>query len=106
MIALFSPRRLGALLAKEFIQMRRDRITFAMMLAVPVLQLLLFGYAINNDPRGLPAAILALGQDRYTRAVVSALEVSNYYRFGERPQSGAPSQVRSAQRRMRGQSDV
>jgi ABC-2 type transport system permease protein len=92
MIALFSPRRLGALLAKEFIQMRRDRITFAMMLAVPVLQLLLFGYAINNDPRGLPAAILALGQDRYTRAVVSALEVSNYYRFGERPQSAAEAE--------------
>lgn len=83
----FSPRRLGAILAKEFVQMRRDRITFAMMLVVPVIQLLLFGYAINNDPRGLPAAILALGQDRYTRAVVSALEVSNYYRFGERPQS-------------------
>ena len=62
MIGLFSPRRLGAMLAKEFVQMRRDRITFAMMLAVPIVQLLLFGYAINNDPRGLPAAILALGQ--------------------------------------------
>ncbi|QEL21152.1 ABC transporter permease [Bosea sp. F3-2] len=92
MSALFSIRRLGALLAKEFVQMRRDRITFAMMLAVPILQLLLFGYAINNDPRGLPAAILALGQDRYTRAVVSALEVSNYYRFRERPQSAAQAE--------------
>ncbi len=92
MIGLFSPRRLGAMLAKEFVQMRRDRITFAMMLAVPIVQLLLFGYAINNDPRGLPAAILALGQDRYTRAVVSALEVSNYYRFGERPQSAAEAE--------------
>ena len=92
MIALFSPRRLGAILAKEFVQMRRDRITFAMMLAVPIVQLLLFGYAINNDPRGLPAAVLALGQDRYTRAVVSALEVSNYYRFGERPQSAAEAE--------------
>ncbi len=92
MTGLFSLRRLGAMLAKEFVQMRRDRITFAMMLAVPILQLLLFGYAINNDPRGLPAAILALGQDRYTRAVVSALEVSNYYRFGERPQSAAEAE--------------
>lgn len=92
MIGLVSPRRLGAILAKEFVQMRRDRITFAMMLAVPIIQLLLFGYAINNDPRGLPAAILALGQDRYTRAVVSALEVSNYYRFGERPQSAAEAE--------------
>ncbi len=92
MTGLFSPRRLGAMLAKEFVQMRRDRITFAMMLAVPIIQLLLFGYAINNDPRGLPAAILALGQDQYTRAVVSAMEVSNYYRFGERPQSAAEAE--------------
>ncbi|MBN9450968.1 MAG: ABC transporter permease [Bosea sp.] len=92
MTGLISTRRLGAMLAKEFVQMRRDRITFAMMLAVPIIQLLLFGYAINNDPRGLPAAILALGQDRYTRAVVSALEVSNYYRFGERPQSAAEAE--------------
>lgn len=92
MTGLFSPRRLGAMLAKEFVQMRRDRITFAMMLAVPIVQLLLFGYAINNDPRGLPAAILALGQDQYTRAVVSAMEVSNYYRFGERPQSAAEAE--------------
>lgn len=92
MSTMISLRRLGAMLAKEFVQMRRDRITFAMMLAVPVIQLLLFGYAINNDPRGLPAAVLALGQDRYTRAVVSALEVSNYYRFGERPQSAAEAE--------------
>ncbi|MGO4174402.1 ABC transporter permease [Bosea sp. TAF32] len=92
MSAFFSIRRLGALLGKEFVQMRRDRITFAMMLAVPILQLLLFGYAINNDPRGLPAAILALGHDRYTRAVVSALEVSDYYRFRERPQSAAQAE--------------
>lgn len=84
--------RLGAVLAKEFVQMRRDRITFAMMLAVPIVQLLLFGYAINNDPKGLPAAILALGQDRYTRAVVSALEVSDYYRFDNRPQSVAEAE--------------
>jgi len=76
-----SPARLGALLTKEFIQMRRDRITFAMMLAVPLVQLLLFGYAINSDPKQLPAALLALSQDRYTRAMVSALETTGYYRF-------------------------
>ena len=52
-----SAGRLGAILAKEFVQMRRDRITFAMMLVVPIIQLLLFGYAINNDPKGLPAAV-------------------------------------------------
>ncbi|SFJ27010.1 ABC-2 type transport system permease protein [Bosea sp. OK403] len=92
MIALFSPSRLGAVLAKEFVQMRRDRITFAMMLAVPIVQLLLFGYAINNDPKGLPAAVLALGQDRYTRSVVAALQVSGYYRFGRQPESAAEAE--------------
>ena len=53
-----SMRRLRALLSKEFIQMRRDRITFAMMLGVPLVQLVLFGFAINNDPKALPAAIV------------------------------------------------
>lgn len=90
--AVFAPGRLGAMLAKEFVQMRRDRITFAMMLVVPIIQLLLFGYAINNDPKGLPAAVLALGQDRYTRSVVAALEVSGYYRFARRPESAAEAE--------------
>ncbi len=73
--------RLSALLVKEFIQMRRDRITFGMMLGVPLMQLVLFGFAINNDPKALPAALLALSQDHYSRAVVSALENTGYYRF-------------------------
>ena len=84
--------RLGAILAKEFIQMRRDRVTFAMMLAIPVVQLLLFGYAINSDPKRLDAALLALGQDHYTRAIVSALEVSGYYRFDARPRTVAEAE--------------
>ncbi len=61
--------------------MRRDRITFAMMLGVPLIQLVLFGFAINSDPKGLPAALVAPTQDRYTRAIVSALELTGYYRF-------------------------
>ncbi|MCW2306807.1 ABC transporter permease [Rhodobium gokarnense] len=77
----FSLSRTGAVLIKEFIQMRRDRITFAMMLGVPLMQLLLFGYAINMDPKGLPAALVPLDQGRYARAVVSALENTDYYRF-------------------------
>ncbi len=81
MNAIFSFARLGALLTKEFIQMRRDRITFAMMLGVPLLQLVLFGYAINSDPKMLPAALVATSNDQYTRAMVSALEMTNYYRF-------------------------
>jgi ABC-2 type transport system permease protein len=84
--------RLGAILAKEFVQMRRDRVTFAMMLGVPVMQLILFGYAINNDPKRLDAALLALGGDHYTRAIVSALEVSGYYRFVARPRTDADAE--------------
>jgi ABC-2 type transport system permease protein len=77
----FSPARLWALLVKEVIQMRRDRITFGMMLGIPLIQLILFGFAINNDPKHLPAALVTTSQDRYTRAIVSALEVTGYYRF-------------------------
>jgi ABC-2 type transport system permease protein len=91
--ALFSFTRLGALLAKEFIQMRRDRVTFAMMLAVPLLQLVLFGYAINSDPRALPAALLATSNDQYTRAIVSALETTGYYRFEHRPASAEEAET-------------
>ncbi len=81
MNTVLSPARLGALLVKEFIQMRRDRVTFAMMLGVPLMLLVLFGFAINNDPKRLPAALLAMSNDQYTRAMVVALENTNYYRF-------------------------
>ena len=56
---LLSLRRLAAMLTKEVIQMRRDRVTFAMMLGIPLLQLVLFGFAINSDPKHLPAALVA-----------------------------------------------
>ena len=81
MSAFFSFKRLFAIMRKEGIQMRRDRLTFAMMLGVPLLQLVLFGFAINNDPKGLPAALVTTSQDHYTRAMVSALELTGYYRF-------------------------
>ena len=87
MNAVFSSARLGALLIKEFIQMRRDRITFAMMLGVPLLQLVLFGFAINNDPKSLPTALVAMSNDQYTRAMVSALQTTGYYRFDHVAQS-------------------
>ncbi|MEO8531009.1 MAG: ABC transporter permease [Deltaproteobacteria bacterium] len=77
----FSFGRLRALLTKEVIQMRRDRVTFAMMLGVPLMQLVLFGFAINSDPKQLPAALVAPTQDRFSRAIVTALELTNYYRF-------------------------
>ncbi len=73
--------RLRALLTKEVIQMRRDRLTFGMMLGLPLVQLMLFGFAINTDPKELPAALVATEQDRFTRAMVTALEMTGYYRF-------------------------
>ena len=85
--------RLKALLAKEFIQMRRDRITFAMMLGVPLLQLMLFGFAINNDPKALPAALVTASHDPYSRAMVSALELTGYYRFNHVTDSAAEAEA-------------
>jgi len=93
MNAVFSLGRLAALLAKEFIQMRRDRITFAMMLGVPLMQLVLFGFAINNDPKALPAALVATSNDHYTRAMVSALETTGYYRFDHIAASAAEAEA-------------
>ena len=54
----FSWSRFWAVLLKEFVQMRRDRLTFAMMVGIPILQLILFGFAINADPKALPTAVL------------------------------------------------
>ncbi|NLH82974.1 MAG: ABC transporter permease [Phyllobacteriaceae bacterium] len=82
-----SPTRLVAVLFKEFIQMKRDRITFAMMLGVPIMQLLLFGFAINSDPKRLPTAILDMDGGHYARAITTALETSGYFRFDFRPAS-------------------
>jgi ABC-2 type transport system permease protein len=72
-------RRFLAVLSKEFIQMRRDRLTFAMMIGVPLMQLILFGYAINTDPKHLPAALLVADQSVFARSLVRALENSDYF---------------------------
>jgi ABC-2 type transport system permease protein len=92
MSAFLSFHRLFAILAKEFIQMRRDRITFAMMLGVPLMQLILFGFAINNDPKGLPSALVTASHDRFSRAIVSALEQTGYYRFDHVSSSAAEAE--------------
>ena len=89
----FSLARLKAVLVKEFIQMRRDRITFAMMLGVPIMQLVLFGFAINSDPKRLPAVIVDMDGGHYARAIVTALETSGYYRFEHRPESLAEADL-------------
>lgn len=76
----FSPARLLAVIVKEFIQMRRDRLTFAMMVGIPIMQLTLFGYAINTDPKRLPTVILSLDQSDLVRSIEAALQNSGYYR--------------------------
>ena len=76
----FSWNRFLAVLAKEFIQMRRDRLTFAMIVGIPIIQLILFGYAINADPKALPTAVLAVDNSTFSRSFVRAMENSGYFR--------------------------
>ena len=71
--------RITAIFIKETVQMRRDRLTFGMMFGLPIIQLILFGFAINTDPKNLPAAIHVEEQTPITRTLVQALETSGYY---------------------------
>ncbi|HEX2529894.1 MAG TPA: ABC transporter permease [Burkholderiaceae bacterium] len=81
--------RLLAILIKEFQQIRRDRLTFAMMVAIPILQLILFGYAINTDPKYLPMAAVVADNSEFSRSFVAGLENSAYFRITARPPSEA-----------------
>ncbi|NOT42412.1 MAG: ABC transporter permease [Alphaproteobacteria bacterium] len=72
--------RIGAVFLKELIQMRRDRLTFGMIIGIPVLQLVLFGFAINSDPKHLPTAVNVQDPSVYSRTLVRALENSGYFR--------------------------
>jgi ABC-2 type transport system permease protein len=78
-MTMFSFARLFAVLMKEFIQMRRDRMTFALMIGVPVMQLLLFGFAINTDPRHLPTVVHIADDSIYARSIEAALKNSEYF---------------------------
>ena len=84
---MFSWNRFVAVLVKEFVQMRRDRLTFAMMVGVPVMQLVLFGFAINMDPKALPAALVSAETSVFSRSFVRALENSQYFRVVAQPGS-------------------
>jgi ABC-2 type transport system permease protein len=77
----FSVERLLGIIVKEFTQMRRDRLTFAMMLGIPLLQLTLFGFAINSDPRHLPAAVLLADRGPQGRTLLYAFKNSTYFDF-------------------------
>jgi len=76
---VFSWPRFVAVLVKEFIQMRRDRLTFAMMVGIPLIQLVLFGFAINTDPKHLPTALVMADQSAFSRSVLAALSNSGYF---------------------------
>ena len=75
----FSFSRIVAVLSKEFTQLVRDRLTYAMILGIPIFQLLLFGYAINTDPKHLPTAVMVQDQGTFSRSVLGALERSEYF---------------------------
>src|SRR5476651_1336144 len=77
----FTFHRLWAIVLKEFIQMKRDRVTFAMMVGIPLMQLMLFGFAINSDPKHLPTALRAADQGPFARTFVAALKQSDYFLF-------------------------
>jgi ABC-2 type transport system permease protein len=88
----FSLQRLFAVLAKEFIQMRRDRLTAAMVLGVPVLQLMLFGFAINLNPKNLPTAVSIDDPGQLSRSIVAALANSTYFQIVE--ETNSPEKAR------------
>lgn len=75
----FAFHRFWAIVLKEFIQMKRDRVTFAMMVGIPLMQLMVFGYAINSDPKHLPTAIVSADHGPFSRTLVWALKHSGYF---------------------------
>jgi ABC-2 type transport system permease protein len=82
-------RRTFAMLVKEFIQLRRDRVSFAMIIMVPLIQLMLFGYAINTTPRDLPTAVLLQEHTDLSRSILAALQNTRYFKVTELPREEA-----------------
>ena len=82
-------RKTWAMLVKEFIQFKRDRVSFAMIIMIPLVQLLLFGYAINTNPRNLPTAVLMQESTDLSRSILAALENTKYFRVTQLPHSEA-----------------
>ncbi|MGN2390406.1 ABC transporter permease [Pelomicrobium sp. G1] len=86
---VFSWSRFTAIVVKEFIQMRRDRLTFAMMVGIPLIQLALFGFAINTDPKHLPTAVLSADDSPFARGFLASLANSGYFDLVQRVSSEA-----------------
>jgi ABC-2 type transport system permease protein len=88
--AFFSAARWWSIVRKEFLQLRRDRITFAMIVGIPIVQLTLFGYAINSDPKHLLTGLLLQDHSEFTRTFVAGMQASNYFDLvGELPNEEA-----------------
>ena len=85
----FNFHRFWAVVVKEFIQMRRDRLTFGMMVGIPIIQLILFGFAINSNPKHLPTAIYAADNSPFARTVIWALHNSSYFDLTREAHSAA-----------------
>ncbi|MCX7120093.1 MAG: ABC transporter permease [Legionellales bacterium] len=81
--------RLWAMICKEFIQMRRDKTTLGMMIGIPLIQLTLFGFAINLNPRHLPAAVVGDPHSQFSRRILVGMENSTYFQFVSPPVSEA-----------------
>jgi ABC-2 type transport system permease protein len=88
----FSTRRLHAMVTKEFIQILRDRSTFGMIFMMPIIQLLLYGYAINTNPRWLPTALVSFDNSMYVRDIVSALQNTAYFKITAQPRTEAEAE--------------
>src|SRR5438105_7126802 len=82
-------RRSYAMVVKEFIQLRRDRVSFAMIVMIPVMQLLLFGYAINTTPRHMPTVVLLQEQSDVGRSILKAIENTAYFRVTRQARDAA-----------------
>ncbi|MBW8864336.1 MAG: ABC transporter permease [Verrucomicrobia bacterium] len=83
----FNFRRFCAMVVKEFIQMRRDRMTFGMMIGVPMLQLMLFGYAINSNPKHLPTAVYSQDNGVFARTIIWGMRNSSYFDIVSEPKN-------------------
>jgi ABC-2 type transport system permease protein len=84
--------RLIAVMSKEFIQMKRDRATLAMMMLLPLMQVIIFGYAINSDPKHLPTAVLASDNSQITRSFIQGMSNSGYFKIQQRVNSEEEAQ--------------
>jgi ABC-2 type transport system permease protein len=90
------PARLIAILVKEFIQLGRDRVTFAMLVGIPIMQLVLFGFAINTDPKHMPTVVVMQEDSLFTRSLLAGLSNSDYFRVTARMASEAEAEAKFA----------